>query len=465
MSDQQADLVVIGGGAAGIAAAYAARWRAQRVVMVQDGPVGGDCTFTGCVPSKALLAAASDGVDFAAARARVRAGVEKIAAEEAAPVLASKGIEVVEGRARFVGERTVEVGGRTLTGSHVLIAAGSGPAVPPIDGLGDTGFLTNETLFELDSLPAHLGIIGGGPIGCEMAQAFAELGADVTVIEAAAQLLPRDEAAAAAAVRNSLERRGVRVLTDSTVTRASRAPDGQILVDLSGANAEPVSVAELLVATGRAPATEGLALEAAGVATDARGWIEVDDHLATSAQGVWAAGDAVGSLQLTHAAATMAHIAVANAFGGGPARFRKLTWRPEAVPWVTFTSPEVGHVGVGLRDARSVRGARVARVEMAEVDRAIAVGRTEGFVQLIAGPRRGLGRAGGGKLIGATVVADRAGEMISELALAVRTKMFVGRLAQTSHPYPSWSMAISAAATQFFTDAFTGRSAVPAADL
>ena len=462
MADKVADLVVIGGGAAGLAASYSARWRGKTVALVNDGPIGGDCTFTGCVPSKALLAAASDGVGFPEAMRRVRAAIDTIAADESAPVLATKGIEVVEGRARFVGERTVEVDGRTLSGEHVLLAAGSRPAFPPIAGLAEAPHLTNENLFEREEAPHHLAIVGGGPIGCEMGQAFAQLGSQVTLIEASPRLLPRDEPDAAVVVRSELEALGVRVLTGAGLMSVAESDGG---VDVRFDGVESLTADRLLVATGRAPATDDLGLEAAGVATDERGWVAVDEHLATSARGVWAAGDAVGSLQLTHAAATMAHIAVANAFRAGPARFRKLKWSTHAVPWVTFTTPEVGHVGVGVDAAREIRGARVARLEMSDVDRGIAVGRTNGFVQLIAAPRRGVGNAAGGKLIGATVVGDRAGEMISELALAVRTKMFVGRLAQTSHPYPSWSMAISAAATQFFTHTFTGRSAVPAADL
>lgn len=458
MTASRPDLLVIGGGAAGLAAAFGARWRGKRVTIVQDGPIGGDCTFTGCVPSKALLAAAAAGHSFDRAMSDVRGAVDAVAAEESAEALKVRGIDVIEGRGRFIDRNRVDVDGTELRADRIVIAAGSRASVPPIPGLSDTAHLTNHDLWQLSELPARLVIIGGGPIGCEMAQAFSTLGSHVTVVEGVDRLLPRDDAEAAAVVTESLQRRGVAVHTGQFAGSVRSGADGTTEVVVG----EEVVVADrVLVATGRAPALEALGLEAAGVEVTDRGWIEVDEHLATTAKGIYAAGDVVGSIQLTHAAGAMAQVAVANAFGVGVARFRKQSWEPKHVPWVTFTTPEVGQVGLTEAEAAGIKGARVATLQMSQVDRAVATGRTEGFIKLIAAPRSVVGNLGGGKLIGATVVADRAGELVGELALAARTSMFVGRLAQTVHPYPTWSMAISQAATQFFTDAFTGSSARP----
>jgi pyruvate/2-oxoglutarate dehydrogenase complex dihydrolipoamide dehydrogenase (E3) component len=457
---QHKDLIVIGGGAAGLGAAFRAKFRKADVAVVQEGRIGGDCTFTGCVPSKALLAAAGRGLAFGDAMKSVEAAVEQVAAAEDAEVLRARGIGVIEGRGRLGSPRrgtpTVEVDGSVYSSDAVILALGSRAMVPPIPGLGEVSFITNEDLFSMPDRPDRMVIIGGGPIGCEMAQAFSQLGVAVTVVEGASRLLPRDEPEASPVVTESLRRGGVDLRIGQAVTSVKPGDRDEVLVHVG----EQVVVCDrLLVAVGRAPVTGDSGLEDAGVTMSDRGWIDVDDHLRTSVDGVYAAGDAIGSVQLTHAAAMMAQIAVDNALGAGMSRFRKARWRPEAMPWVTFTSPEVAHVGMTEAEASSVRGAMVAEVDMSEVDRAVAVGKPEGFIKLIAAPRRGMGSVGGGRLIGATVVAERAGEMIGELALAQQTAMFTGRLAQVVHPYPSWSMAISQAASQFFTDAYGGVSA------
>lgn len=459
MASKDPDLLIIGGGAAGLAAAFVAKWRGRRALIVQDGPIGGDCTFTGCVPSKALLAAAHDGAEFPEAMRRVRRAVSTIAATESADRLREDGIDVVEGRARCVGGTAVEVAGRRLQAPRLLLAAGSAPAVPPIPGLASVAHMTSHDLWDLDELPPRLGIIGGGPIGCEMADAFASMGSTVTVFEGFERLLPRDEPEAAAVVAASLERRGVDVRTGVKVSSVEHDAGGHVVVRASSGTA--VTVDRLLVATGRRPSLDDLDPQAAGVRLTEDGWVDVDEHLATAASGVYAVGDVVGQLQLTHAAARMSHLAVENAFRVGASRLRPGKWVPAHIPWVTYTSPEVGHVGLTEQEAAPVRGARVAEFEMAHLDRAIAVDRTEGFIKLIAAPRRGLRNLGGGRLIGATVVGERAGEMLGELSLAVRTNMFVGRLAQTVHAYPTWNFGIAQAATQFFTDAISGQAARP----
>jgi pyruvate/2-oxoglutarate dehydrogenase complex dihydrolipoamide dehydrogenase (E3) component len=314
--------------------------------------------------------------------------------------------------------------------------------VPAVPGLEHVRLLTNENVFDLEHQPARLGVLGGGAMGCEMAQAFQRLGTTVTLIEAEARLLPGEEPETSAVVEHVLRRESIDVRVDTRLTRVdTSAAGGAILVLSDGA---AVDVDALLVAIGRVAAVEGLGLDNAGIAV-ADGTIVTDDHLATSADGVWAVGDVNGRMQLTHAADEMGRIAVANALG----RWRRHRFDPHDIPAVVFTDPEVARVGPTLADLGG-RRYRVAYLPMTEVDRAIATGETDGFVQLVAQPRPLLRDVGGGKLVSATVVASRAGELISEAALAVRTGMFVGRVAQTVHPYPTWSVALRQTAAQFF---------------
>ena len=455
---QNHDVVVVGAGSGGLAAASIARFRGASVCIVQDGPVGGDCTWTGCIPSKALLAAAGRGESFHDAMESVHGAVAEVAATETVDVLRADGYTVVEGRGRILGGGRVEVGGEVVRGHHIIISPGSMPAVPPIPGMAETPYLTNENIFELKELPKTLVVIGGGPIGCEMAQAFSALGSRVTVVEGENRLLPLDDPAASAIARETLESAGVSVNTG--VQAASVEGDVsavQIVLD-EGTRVEASSV---LVATGRAPSHAKMGLEDAGVNFDEQGWIVVDRHLQTDAKGVWAIGDAIGTMQFTHAAAHMARLAVENALGIGIAKVRKHRFNPDEIPWVTFMSPEIAQVGLTEAQAKQVRGAKVAELPLTEIDRAVAAHRTTGFVKLVAAPMPVIGFAGGGgKLIGATIVADRAGEMIGEAALAIRTSMFTGRLAQTVHPYPTWSTALQMAASQFL-GTYNGRTARP----
>ncbi len=447
MAANRYDLIVVGAGSGGIAAARAARYRGASVAMISDGPIGGDCTWTGCVPSKALLAAAGQGLDFDSAMKRVSGAIETVAGGEDAETLGREGIMVLSGYGLLRGEGEVEVDGSTYRSEGVILSPGSRPAVPPIDGLEDVAFITNEQVFELTSQPKHLLVLGGGPIGCEMAEAFVRLGSTVTVLEAADRLLPRDDPAASAAIARSLSASGVDVRVGSGVVQVVAAGER---VDALLADGTTVSGSRLLVATGRSPNHMGMDLESVGVKLDRRGWIAVDDTLETSLEKVYAVGDAVGGLQFTHAAAHMSRLAVDNALRAGFAKVRRHRYDPSEIPWVTFTSPEVAQVGITEQQAVvSGLDVRVAEVPLSEVDRAVAVGRTDGFVKLLSAPRRSLGWLGGGRLVGATIVADRAGEMVSEVAVAIRTAMFAGRLAQTVHPYPTWSVALSQASAMF----------------
>lgn len=448
------DLVVIGGGAAGLGAARWAQRRKASVLLAERDRVGGDCTFSGCVPSKALIESAGRGESFNAAIGAARRAVSEIAAGETPTVLAEQGIDVVRAEARFVDRRTVDLDGRRIKPRAVVIAAGSRPAIPPISGLSEVDFLTNETVFELDVLPESLVVLGGGPVGVELAQGLARLGCRVTIIEAAGQLLPREEPAAAAVVADALASDGVAVCTGKQVDAVCY--DGHRGISVSLSDQTSVSADKLLVAVGRQPDTEGLGLDNAAVDVDDDGHIKVDDRMRTTASGVFAAGDVAQRLQFTHVAYETGMIAAANALAPLPL----LRFKPRFAPWVTFTSPEVARVGC-LEDETASVGGRVVYLPMSEVDRAVAAGRTRGFVQLITVPRRGSRHVGGGKIAGATIVAERAGEMLSEVALAMRTRMFPARLVMTTHAYPTWSTAIQQATAQLFGE-YGGRTWRPA---
>lgn len=448
------DLLVLGGGAGGMAAARTARQLGKTVALVQDGPVGGDCTFTGCVPSKTLLESAERGASFAVAMGRVRDTVSQIAATEDASVLRGEGIDVLEGRARLTGARSAQVGQRRLRAARVVVATGAVPALPPVPGLRDAPFLTSETVWGLTEAPTSLVVMGGGAIGCELAFAFAVLGSRVTLLEGLDRLLTKEEPEASEVIARALKVAGVDVRTAVSATAVDAPRRDAVVVTLDDGTA--VEAEQLLVATGRRPMTEGLDLAAAGVATDDRGFVRVNSRLETSVRGVYAVGDVTGLLQFTHAADEMGRTAAINALR----RPLRLRFRSDAVPWVTFTVPEVARVGRTEAEA-ALDGGRVAFLPLTQVDRALAAGRPEGFIKLIAGPRRGTGNLAGGRLLGATIVAERAGEMIHEVALAIRTGMFTGRLAQTVHAYPTWSTGVRSAAAQFFVE-HDGRRARPA---
>ncbi len=561
------DLIVVGGGAAGLGAVRAALRAGADVALVTDSAPGGDCTFTGCVPSKTLLAAARDGLGFAEAMERVRSTVTHIAAIESVEVLRREGTTVIEGRARLINHDTVAVGERRITAPRIVLATGSRPGLPDdIAGLVEARPLTSDTVFDLTAAPRSLGIIGGGPTGCELAQAFALLGVEVTLFEDQQQLLPGYEPEAAATVRARLQADGVRVLRCARVARVEAHDHGGACtlvyrLSRSGGIGGRVAVDRLLVSTGRTPTTEGLGLEELGVKLgEWSGHILTDERLETSLKGVYAAGDTAAwrlrpptrpgplvvidksdesegrtnsdrpvrhlasrrgrpsrywsrrqkygiaptshresppvtamyratrrksgfaaatprralrrqdrrmlrrqtrvrhgrrhyaALYLSHAADEMGRVAAGNALGKG----QRGRFRGDLVPRVVFTDPEVASVGVTPSHAPT--GSRVAYLPLAEVDRAVTDGRTDGFVAIVAGPRRGLGDAGGGRILGATIVAPRAGEMIQEVVLAMRTGAFAGRLAQASHAYPTWSSGVQKAAAQFLGE-IEGRQA------
>lgn len=457
MTENQFDVVVVGGGAAGLTASRDAHRRGARTLMVQSGPIGGDCTFTGCVPSKTLLSAAAAGEDWSTAMGRVHDSVARIASTEDAATLTREGIETRSGWARFTSPTSIDLDGTSITAGQFVVATGAAPAVPPIDGLDEVPYLTSDDVFEQQTQPRSLAILGGGPIGCELAQAFARLGTEVTVVEGMDRVLSKEESQTSEVVTAALVADGVTVRTGAMVT-AVRAAEGGVRMVVEGG--EDVTAERLLVAVGRRARGDGFGLEEIGVAVE-RGAVVTDETMATNVDGIWAAGDVTGRIQLTHAASKMAQIAVRNALSPA-ARLRKQRFGIDQVPWGVFTDPEVGRVGrTEAEAAAEFDDAKVAELPFAQLDRAVTAGRTEGFIKLIAAPRTGLGWFAGGKIVGATVVGPTGGELIHEAALAMRTSMFTGRLAQTTHVYPSWSMAVQLAAGQFFYEVL-GREARPA---
>lgn len=454
------DVVVLGGGAAGLAAARETIRRGGRATIVNAGPLGGDCTFTGCVPSKTVIESARVGRSFAEAFESARRVRDRIAATESAEVLEGEGVTVVDAEGRLTFDRgrpAVAVPGRLIRARGAVLALGSRPALPPVQGLDSVGALTTDDLWDLTERPRSLAVVGGGAIGCELAQALARLGVEVTVVEVAHRLLLHEEAAAAAIVADALTADGVKILTGVSARAARSGPEGLVLELDDG---RTVEVERVLVSVGRRPNSHRGGLVEAGVELDGAGFVVNGDDLATSAKGVYVAGDLAGRLQLTHAADHMGRLAVTNlmrGFGRRPIRFRA-----EQIPRVIFTSPELARIGPTEADAAaSIEGAMVAELPLSEHDRAIAAEATDGYLKLIAAPRRLLGSAGGGRVVGATIVAERAGEMIAEIALAVRAGVFTGRLVQTVHPYPTWSYGIAKVAGQFFTRV-DGRTARPA---
>lgn len=444
MSDRvtDVDLLVLGGGAGGLGAARAGLWEGASVALISDSPLGGDCTWTGCVPSKAIIEASRQGLTFDQAMARIAAVTERVGAAESPSVLRDEGAHVFEARATFVGPKTLEIDGHRITGKNVVIATGSRPSAPPIDGLADVPYLTNESFFELRDQPESMIVIGGGPIGCELGEAMQRLGTKVTLVEYLPQVLARFEPDAGELVGAALRELGVDLITDARSRQVTH--DGtRFALELED---RTVHADQLLVAAGRAPNTGGMGLDVAGVELNERGYIVTDKWLRTSAKGVFAVGDVNGKQMLSHAADEMGRIAAWTALRPG----RRYAYDPLRIPQVVFTTPEVASIGILEADAPD--NARVAEAPMHINDRALAAGEPDGFVRLIAKPGAVTRNLAGGKLVGATIVGGRAGELINECALIMRSGAYAGRLAQTVRAYPSWSTIMQKAAARWFYD-------------
>lgn len=449
MSDLTPDICVIGAGSAGLTVAAAAANFGHDVVLIERHKMGGDCLNYGCVPSKSLIAAAKhaafarDGarfgitaapsIDFQAVHDHVHSVIAAIAPHDSRERFEGMGVTVIDGHARFLDGSTVEVNGTRIVAKRFVIATGSRPVVPPIPGLADVDPLTNESVFDLTNLPPRLAVIGGGPIGCELGQAFARLGSDVT-IATDATVLPREDPDAAAIVRRHILADGVTLCENAAVSRADLV-DGQTQLTLADGNT--VSADRVLVAVGRAPNVDDMGLEAAGVAYG-RGGISVDKGLRTANRRIFAIGDVTGGLQFTHVAGYQASLAVRAIVFRMP-----ISYDPDLMPRATFTSPEVAQVGLTLAEAKARFGdAEAYTAPLSGNDRAQAEGETDGFLRLVT--------RGGGKLVGATVVAPNAGELIATYALALAGKVPLKTIASFTPAYPTLAEAGKRAAVTHF---------------
>jgi pyruvate/2-oxoglutarate dehydrogenase complex dihydrolipoamide dehydrogenase (E3) component len=461
------NLVVLGGGAAGLVAAAGAAGMGARVALVERQLLGGDCLNVGCVPSKAIIssgrAAAAmrngdrfgvrlDGevsVDFAAAMERMRRIRAGIGPHDSARRFTDEyGVDIFLGEASFVGPDQVEVDGTRLRFVKAVIATGARAAVPPIPGLEEAGYLTNHNVFNLTELPPRLAVVGGGPIGTELAQTFARLGSEVVIVEMADRFLPREDRDAVEVLRRALERDGVTIRLSTTVDRVEVRGRDTVLTLTTDGRSDSVAVDAILVAVGRTPNVEGLGLEAAGVEYDRNG-VRVDDVLRTSNRRIFATGDVCLPLKFTHVADATSRAVVQNALFpiAGKKKVSKMV-----IPWVTYTDPEIAHVGESEIDA-TARGVDVhtITIPMSEVDRALTDGEAEGFLKVRL-------ERGADRILGATVVARHAGDMISEITLAMVNRIGLGSIASVIHPYPTVAEAIRKAADAYNRTRLTPRA-------
>lgn len=437
------NLVVIGAGTAGLVTAAGAAGLGAKVALIERELMGGDCLNVGCVPSKALISCAraaaharqSDDLgvritgdvttDFPAVMERMRRLRAGISDDDSVKRFSSLGIDVFIGQGSFDSDRSIVVGGQRLEFSKAVVATGARAAAPPIPGLEDAGYLTNETVFSLTELPRRLVVIGAGPIGCELAQSFARFGSEVTLIESAGQILTREDPDAATIVAESLKRDGVNIICGGKgATISTRDGEKIVSAQCHGQQME-IACDEILVGVGRKPNVENLGLETAGIAFDPRTGVTVNDKLRTSNKHVYAAGDICSRFKFTHTADALARIVIQNALFFGRAKASKLI-----IPWCTYTDPEVAHVGMYEHDAKDA-GLEIDtfKIEMAQVHRAILEG-DHGFLKVHV-------KKGTDQIVGATIVSEHAGEMISELTLAMTAGKGLGTIAKTIHPYPT----------------------------
>ncbi|MBI4566400.1 MAG: FAD-containing oxidoreductase [Planctomycetes bacterium] len=449
------NLVVIGAGTAGLVSAAGAAGLGAKVALVEKHLMGGDCLNYGCVPSKALLRVARSvaavreagefgvrvpagwRVEFPAVMDRIRRLRAEISPHDSAVRFQSLGIDVFFGTARFAAADAIDVGGQTLRFSRAVIATGARAASLSIPGLNEADYLTNETVFSLTELPRRLAVVGAGPIGCELSQAFARFGAKVWLLQSGSHVLRREDPDAARIVQDALLRDGVELIVNCRVQEVQARDGEKRLILETGGERREIAVDAILAGVGRAPNVEGLNLEAAGIEYDKNG-VKVDDALRTTNPRVFAAGDICFPYKFTHVADAMARIVIQNALFSGRAKASTIT-----IPWCTYTDPEIAHVGLYEKEAQE-RGLRVRTFvqDLSEVDRAVLDGDTEGFVKVHV-------REGTDQILGATIVARHAGELISELTLAMTAGVGLKSIAKTIHPYPTQAEGIKKVADAY----------------
>jgi pyruvate/2-oxoglutarate dehydrogenase complex dihydrolipoamide dehydrogenase (E3) component len=444
------NLVVIGAGTAGLVTAAGAAGLGAKVALIERHLMGGDCLNVGCVPSKGFIRASraahdvKDAVEFGIScigdvtidfgkamerMRRIRAGISHHDSFER--YSRELGIDVFLGSGRFTGPDSIDVEGKPMRFAKAAICTGARAAAPPIPGIEETGYLTNENVFWLTELPKRLLVIGGGPIGCELSQAFARMGSKVTIIETSGHLLIREDADAAETVQQSMLRDGVKLALNAKILKTEkRRNDKVITIEWNGKH-EDLLGDEILVGVGRAPNVNGLNLEAAGIVYDPRMGVKVNEMLQTSNPKIYAAGDICFPYKFTHTADALARILIANSLFKSRQKTSSLV-----IPWCTYTDPEVAHVGMYEKDAKE-KGIDVLTltVPLADVDRALLDGETEGFARVHL-------KKGSDKILGATIVARHAGEMINELSLAITAGLGLSSIGKTIHPYPTQAEAI-----------------------
>ncbi len=457
-------LVVIGAGPGGLVAAAAAAALGAKVALVERHLMGGDCLNVGCVPSKGVIRAArawhearrgaeafgappvAGAGDFGAAMARMRRLRADLSKVDSVQRYTGLAVDVFLGEGRFADAETIEVAGARLAFRRAVIATGARAAIPPVPGLAEAGALTNETVFWLETLPARLAVIGAGPVGCELAQAFARFGSQVTLLQKAPQVLPREDRDAARLVEASMMRDGVRLRAGVTLTRVECRGEERVIHFEEQGRRETVVADRLLVAAGRTPNVEALDLRAAGITFTPRG-VTVNDRLQTTNPRVFAIGDVCSPFQFTHAADAHARLVVANALFFGRGKASRLV-----MPWCTYTSPELAHVGLYEQDAvEAGHQVDTITVPLDDLDRAVLDGAADGFVRVHV--KRGTDR-----ILGATVVAENAGDIIGELALACTAGVGLSKIARTIHPYPTQGEIVKKAADAWRRTTLTPRA-------
>lgn len=453
------DLVVIGAGTAGlvVAAGSAGLGIGLKIALIEKESMGGDCLNVGCVPSKCLIrssrvvgeiqnaaslgvAAQGISIDFAVVMERMRKVRSEISQNDSAQRFRDLGIDVFFGTAQFEDPHHITVAGASLKFKKAVIATGARAKCPDVTGLNEAGFLTNESVFSLTEHPKRLAVIGGGPIGCELAQAFQRLGSEVTLIHKNAQLLDKEDPEAAEIVKTQLQQDGVNILTNAQCQSVVTSDRGKVLtIQLPNDQITEIIVDEILIGAGRQPNIEKLNLGAIGIEFDSRKGVLVNDYLQTSQPHIFAAGDIYMDWKFTHAADFAARIVIKNAFfspfGLGKSKLSNLI-----MPWVTYTQPEIAHVGLYANQAKV--STTTITIPMSTVDRAITDGEENGFVKVLL-------REGSDEILGATIVANHAGEMISEITTAMVNKIGLGKLAAVIHPYPTQADSIRKAADMY----------------
>ena len=452
------NVIVIGAGSAGLVAAYIAASVKAKVTLIEQDRMGGDCLNTGCVPSKAFIKAAKQlhqarvsdklGIrrmdaefEFAEVMQRVQRVVKTIEPHDSVERYTKLGVECISGRARLVSPYTVEINGRSLSARAIILATGASPAIPSIPGLADLDYLTSDTVWQLRTRPERLLVLGGGPIGCELAQAFARLGSAVTLVEMAERLLPREDVEISVFMRDVFAAEGIALKLHSTAVSFSVENDRRRLHCESSSDSEPhpfdIEFDEVILALGRRANVEGYGLEELGVPINDGGTIDVNDHLQTHLPTVFACGDVAGPYQFTHTASHQAWYATVNALFGG---FKRFAVDYRVIPWCTFTDPEVAHVGLNELEAQE-RGTHyeLTTYSLGELDRAITDGSDRGFVRALTAP-------GNDRILGVTIVGEHAGDLIAEFILAMRHNLGLNKILRTIHIYPTLAEANKATA-------------------